>query len=283
MTRTDDDLLAEVNRSGFPLQIGVEQLFRQQETSAGWDWNVRYVEHEWRHEQSGALGYADIVIENSAGRLNAVLECKRVQNAEWIFLHEQSSEAVTRTKGFFSAGKDSHVFGWEGIHTKLSSIESQFCVVIGEASDKTRPMLERVSATLVQAVEALAQEDSHYELASNAKMYFPVIVTTARLKLCSYEAGKIELTTGSLRAARMQDAQFVRFRKQLSAEPGVIAKSEQLTSRLVAAAKESTVFVVNIDHLKHFFRYFALLDEESIRKIQDRLAYGRVPAKSRAS
>jgi hypothetical protein len=35
-----------------------------------------------------------------------------------------------------------------------------------------------------------------------------------------------------------------------------------LDPRLVARAKESTVFIVNVNHLQHFLAYFAAYDEQ---------------------
>src|SRR5687768_9430123 len=66
--RTDQDLLAEVNRSGFPLQIAIERLIRDGITAPCW--RVRYVEHAWSNERTGSSGWVDLVLCNDAQVLN---------------------------------------------------------------------------------------------------------------------------------------------------------------------------------------------------------------------
>jgi hypothetical protein len=71
------------------------------------------------------------------------------------------------------------------------------------------------------------------------------------------------LSTGTRKSALIEDAQFVRFRKQVGAMPSEIPKPGTVYHpSLVARAKESTVFIVNVNHLKHFLGYFAVLDQQ---------------------
>src|SRR5437773_2682861 len=74
--RTEEDLLAEINRSGFPLQLGVEELVK---TGSLHSWTVRYTEHHWQHPSSNREGFIDLVLTQSNGVGELVVECKRVQ------------------------------------------------------------------------------------------------------------------------------------------------------------------------------------------------------------
>jgi hypothetical protein len=72
-----------------------------------------------------------------------------------------------------------------------------------------------------------------------------------------------------LKAAKFEDAEFVRFRKQVGATPTALAnRGSVVEPSAVAKAKESTVFVVNVNHLKRFLDYFRLEDRDLINVMQ---------------
>lgn len=77
-----DDLAKLVNRSGFLFQLAVEEHVRQSSPSHGWDVLAR--EYPWHTRDQARSGFIDFV----AGKdfLRAVVECKRTQGGEWIFL-----------------------------------------------------------------------------------------------------------------------------------------------------------------------------------------------------
>ena len=259
--RTNEQLLAEVNRSGFPLQIAIEHLILG---GAAHGWKVRYVEHEWKNERTGAGGYSDLVLSHDGDALHVVVECKRVMDTNWIFLRDRSDADATRAKPFISFTKTNarRFSNWEETHTKLSSPESTFAVSIGESKDN-RPMLERVAAGLVQSVEALAAEDLRHGFVKPdlPRLYVPLVVTTAALKVCNYDASRIALDAGQLSEAELRDAAFVRFRKQLSAQPSTLDLAHRWdASAALAAAKESTVFVLNATSLIQFLNYFDVIN-----------------------
>lgn len=154
----------------------------------------------------------------------------------------------------------------------LSSAESDICLVIGEDSKKGT-MLERLSAVAVESTEALAAEDEQFNFESVGRgpmrVYFPVIVTTAALKICAYDDAALDLATGTLKEAKFEDAGFVRFRKQVGAAPTALGNEQSVVeSSAVARAKESTVFVVNVNYLRRFLDYFRLEDKELINIMQ---------------
>src|SRR4051794_20772628 len=79
-----DQQLDLVNKTGFPLQIALAQLVRANENTA---WRVIHEEHSWRNEREGS-GYADLILENVAREVVLILECKRIQEASYVFLHQ---------------------------------------------------------------------------------------------------------------------------------------------------------------------------------------------------
>ena len=270
--RSDEDYLAEVNRSGFPLQLGVEHLIRSWPSQCNWE--VRYHEHRWKHPTSNNNGFIDLVLTQLRGVCELVIECKRVQNAAWLFLKRAQAEATTLTRGLASRNHPQRkVVGWHDMHAILSSAESDICLVIGEDSKKGT-MLERISAVAVESTEALAVEDEQFTFESVARspmrVYFPVIVTTAALKVCAYDNSALHLPTGTLKDAKFEDAEFVRFRKQVGGTPTALGhRGSSVEPSAVARAKESTVFVVNVNYLKRFLDYFRLEDRELMDIMQD--------------
>jgi hypothetical protein len=158
------------------------------------------------------------------------------------------------------------------MHAILSSPESDICLVIGEDS-KRGTMLERLSAVAVESTEALAAEDEQFTFESVGRspmrVYFPVIVTTASLKMCAYDDSALDLATGTLKEAKFENVEFVRFRKQVGATPTALGdKRAMVEPRAIARAKESTLFVVNVSHLKRFLDYVRVEDRELISIMQ---------------
>lgn len=249
-----------VNQSGFPLQIGVAQCVEQ--TTASHGWKVLFTEHSWKHIESGTDGFIDIVLEDEHGTSAMVVECKRVLESSWIFLNPDTS---TKTRRHAKAWITSYVsgstgcFGWADVTLEPSCPESQYCVVFGQDA-KSKPMLERVGAELVFATEGFAEEENPYfaRLRDGLRLYFSVIVTTARLKLCTFDPGTVSLDDGKIETAKFQDLPHVRFRKQLS----TTQRKPDFTAGLnnLVRAKEHTVFVVNAEAFPQFLESFDIDD-----------------------
>ena len=101
------------------------------------------------------------------------------------------------------------------------------------------------------------------------RVYLPVIVTTAALKVCAYDNPALDLPTGTLKTATFEDGEFTRFRKQVGATPTALSDAKSpVEARVVANAKESTVFVVSVNHLNRFLDYFKLEDRELLDMMQ---------------
>jgi len=249
-----DALQGVVDKSGFPLQIGISHLINTGTKRHGW--RVQYSEHAWQNKADDSSGFIDLVLENSTRQLALVVECKRVQDTSWVFLNSQSQLVPRRyAKAWESSYENGKITrsDWTDHPLSTESVQSGFCCVFGQDS-KSVPMLERVGATLVSSTEALALEENVTLLSETfpTRLYLNVIVTTAKLKVCSFDPSDISLKDGIVSKCSFSDVPFVRFQKQLSTRfPKSLTFSVGNSSE-IARAKENTVFVVNSECLVDF-------------------------------
>jgi hypothetical protein len=238
-----------INASGFPLQIGLAHAIDATTNSHGW--RVLYQEHGWRHKQTEESGFIDLVVQNRYEAVLLNVECKRPQDTTWQFLLPQPEAKQTRACKFwvsFNRGPELKraYFDWLDLSIDPASYESEYCVVAGQDS-KSRPMLERVAATVVSATEALAKEEGPLLGVEKLRTYINVIVTTAKLQVCKFDPSKIDLHTGTIGDAQYENVPFIRFRKQLSTQqpntdPSKLTRGYGWSQ--IARAKENTVLVV---------------------------------------
>jgi hypothetical protein len=242
------------NDSGFPLQIAVEHVVA--ETSSQHGWRVRYTEHSWVNRLDDQSGFIDLVLQHRDGNTCLVLECKRVREATWLFLHSDGAAKERRhAKSWVSRYSDGQMkfFGWNDVPVDPSSPEALFCSVRGQTSNDKRTMLERIGGELISATEALAQEERDFrpQAQEMLRFYFNVIVTTAELKVAKFSPKDISLPDGTLASAEINDVPFVRFRKQMSMRGTLLTPDDYENGLDPAYAKENTVFVVGADALLH--------------------------------
>lgn len=255
-----------VNQSGFPLQIGVTALVRRTTNQHGWQ--VLCGEHAWKNQLDNNSGFIDIVLEDKFRTSVMLVECKRVLDSSWIFLNPNPAVKSRRhAKAWltrYSQGSFRHLC-WADLSLNPDSPESEFCVVPGQDS-KSRPMLERVAADVVSATEAIALEEKDYQaqLKDVLRMYFSVVVTTAKLKVCTFAPEQVSLVDGKVFDAQFTEVPFVRFRKQLSTRPALVPLNVADGFETFVRAKEHTVFVVNVEALPLFLSNFEV-DSSALR------------------
>ena len=257
-------LLKATNKSGFPLQIAVEQLVTKTASSHGW--RVRNLEHAWFHPHIKEGGFIDLVLQKDTS--NLVIECKRVREASWLFLRSDGSEKEqNRCKGWASwyARGSMKAFDWYDLKIEPSCVEVMFCTNHGKGAGGAQGMLEPVAANVVSSTEALAMEERDYrqEKEESRKFYFNVIVTTAELKICCFSPDNISIKKGEIEEADFKLVPYVRFRKQLSLRNLHLTPQDYQTRIDPSNKKENTVFVVNSESLTEFLGDFAnLVGEE---------------------
>lgn len=265
----DSDVLRKVvNSSGFPLQTAIENLVNKSSDSQE-GWRVSSTEHAWKNRNTNTEGFIDILLCNSCDTLFLVLECKRVLDSSWIFLQPFTKmDPISHVKAWVSRIADAKEknFDWVDVTAEPATAQAGFCVVAGQDS-KSRPMLERVAADVVDATEALAFEELSFlrENADGFRMYFNVIVTTAELHLCSFDPEKISLKDGKLSDAQFVSVPYLRFRKQLSIKNDPYSFVKRLGYQGFLRAKENTVFIVNASHFLEFLQAFSV-DNNSVKR-----------------
>ena len=254
MTANDprhDELLALVNAAGFLFQARVEdEIFRTQAVHGK---TILAREHRWFSTGDQEEGFIDLIISaGTNGKM--VLECKRVRDADWVFLLPHAARDTHRVRVLWTRRFDQDTQGaaWDEFNLEPPSLEAQFCVVRGHG-EAQQPMLERIASNLLMATEALADEELAYQRSvghSGVRFYFPVLVTTATLQICRFQPGDVDLASGLLTQGVFNEVAFIRFTKSLSS--GVT--SSRVPSDLSEAARLSqrTIFVVNSSHLTQF-------------------------------
>lgn len=257
------NLIEFVNQSGFPLQLGIAAMVERTQRDHGW--RVLYTEHAWRNDEQRGSGFIDLALEDQYHSSVLVIECKRVAESSWAFL-QPGARLIPQRRAKVWAKTDRH-FGWFDLAMDPRSPEAAFCVVPGQDA-RSRPMLERVAAELVCATEALAQEERalQFEREDFFRMYVNVIVTTARLEVCTFDADAITLNDGRINDAEFQQAPWIRFRKQLSHDVPTVTAQNTDRQRLLVQAKQQTVFVVNAESLADFLAGYHV-DSDSLRPL----------------
>jgi hypothetical protein len=260
-------LEGHVNASGYPLQIAIENAIVAQTNSHGF--SVLYREHAWRSESGKSEGFADLVLAYEGEVIHFVVECKRVLDSDWTFLIEREAQLQRRhAKAFvFREDGEKRRFEWLDLTLDPRSPESAFCAIPG-ASGGGRPIIERSAAELVEATEAIATEAREFALRdrSNLQIYFPLLVTTARLQACTYRPEDISLATGKVANAKFNEVPFVRFRKQLSPTQIIPPVYATFGRKELAKAKEHTIFVVNSERIGEFLSAFSLDSDGTNRR-----------------
>ena len=242
------DKNTHINRSGFPLQIGLAHAIDSSQQEHGW--RVLHQEHGWKHAHTGESGFIDLVVENQYRTVVLNIECKRPQESTWQFLLPAPNDKHgSHCKFWATNGNNTGLsyFDWVDSTIEPTSYESSFCVVAGQDA-KSRPMLERIAATVIESTEALAQEEAEVlkkQKVEYLRIYINVIVTTAKLEVCKFDPSHIDLETGTITDAEYEDVPYIRFRKQLSvlSKPlEVLEWNEAL--RTITKARENTALVV---------------------------------------
>ena len=261
----EDRWLDFVNKSGFPLQLGLADRVKRSSHVHGW--RVLYEEHEWHNDDDG--GFIDIVLENEHKTMVLVVECKRLQNTEWIFLRPQVEQHAAGTKVVVSrCHEEVHrlkVHGWLDLVVTPQSPEVSYCI---PASDKKeRYTIEQIASDTVAATQALALEEGRLARLVGPlafRVYAAVVVTVAPLKLCPFNPHDVSIDDGKLRQADVfEDAPYVHFRKQLSTSIDV---PNSLRPGQLSRWKERSVMVVNASSFLDFLQQ-ASFEGESLRRV----------------
>ncbi len=245
--------LSIVNASGFAFQLRIEQEIRSTGLDAHWQIAAR--EHRWYDVQDEKEAFIDLVLQHGIVRM--VLECKRVTDAQWIFLVPEEPPLDTeyaRLLWTLRDPADHCLVDWHDFSARPHCLQSAFCAVMGKG-EKEPPMLERVSSVLLRSLESLANQELTYKYAGGPSsmeqaVYVPVVVTNATLYSCDFDAAKVDISTGRLPEADFRVLPWVRFRKNLSSTTMSAKPRQELA--IANKLNERTVFVVNSGNFHDF-------------------------------
>lgn len=249
-----EDLRKIVNASGFLFQLRIKDEIHNSFNDHKWE--ISSHEHPWKDKETGTEGFIDLVIKKDVFRI--IIECKRPRDANWIFLiSSKSNNNVIRARCLWTFLKG-NIYdpssGWRNFEVLPFSKEAEFCLIRGQG-EKDKPMLERLASNLLNAVDSLAAEElniRNQQSQYGSRVYFPVIVTTAKLQLCEFNSDEILLEDGTLpyTAGQFKIVPYIRFHKSLTTKlspnyhpPDIMSANQD---------KERTIFIVNAQELINF-------------------------------
>lgn len=245
----EDILQSVVNASGFAFQLRLEHHVR--ETRSRHQWDVLTREHPW--STGDRSGFADLILEQGIVRL--IIECKRPRDASWVFLVPHGdSEQIDRCRVQWAdaSPEKPNLLGWDDFKVSPASIESEFCSIRGQG-EGDRSLLERLSGDLIESLPSIANDDFQLAPANRISqhwIYVPVIVTTAKLEVCRFSLGDVDLQEGILKQSSFETVPFLRFRKSLAHTLNPHARGTSLND--ITSDKMRTILVVNSEHLPEF-------------------------------
>jgi hypothetical protein len=199
-----------------------------------------------------------------------LIECKRLQNKEWVLLPHGGNVHLTRHARALRVERQNGAVirgfpRWSDEPCDPNMPEAMFCVMPKDQRDRS---VERVAAELVCATEALEHEEREYlnrRGGDSRRLYFSAIVTTAQLSICYFDPSHASLANGMIPASsKFTPARAVRLTKDLSTRE-VTDVPESAYGHEAAAlvkAKERTVFVVNAESLDGFLNAFTVDDRD---------------------
>lgn len=260
-----DNVLKQMNRSGFPFQLRVEEEIRR--THSIHNWSVASREHPWTNPETDISGFIDIVLKHDDfSTFRVVIECKRMKSddarhLQWLFLmpDQDMSPVKLATCLEVEGGSYEEVWQdirvWEDVLVNPLSLQSEFCVLPND-EQRRQPILESLTAEVLDSIEGLAQEEVRIEQSqygpNHLRLFlFPTIVTNAEIIACRFNSEEIKIVDGTLEASNVtfQKVPFIRFRKSVVND---FPEGRFLDLRTAQRARERTIFIVNAEAIAEF-------------------------------
>ena len=265
MPTTDQDAIRYASESGFPLQIAIQHAVDDAVRRTGW--SVRYVEHGWVHPREQQRGFIDLVLQSHHGKYLFVVECKRQRDAIWVFMHYSGNASDCRhAKPWVTQASPDQILlhDWADRPLDPPCPEATFCALRGQNSSERNTLLERTGSELILATEALAHAERDFRQTNteSIRFYFPLIVTTAELKVADFDPASVSLGDGELTTATIRDVPFVRFRKQLATRFVSLSPDDVEQLGDPSYSMESSILVVRADCLVEFLSEFESPENE---------------------
>jgi hypothetical protein len=255
----------QLNRSGFPFQLRVEEEVRA--SSDIHHWSIASREHPWTNPESGVSGFVDIVLKHDQFvTFRLVVECKRMRSNDerqlyWFFLLPNTNNEITgrtsclEVEGEEAANEWRDIRIWDDVLLRPGSVESEFCILPND-EQRRQPILESLASELLEAVEGLAEEEVRIAKSQDQHgrvrlFMFPAIVTNAQLMVCQFRPEDISIEDGTLELsnASVFSVPFIRFRKSLARD---FPTGRYFDLESAQRARQRTIFVVNAASISEF-------------------------------
>lgn len=253
MSETKKTRLNVLNASGYLYQLRIEDELKSLKTYTDGNIEIIASEHRWVDLETKDEGFIDTIIEN--GIVRYVIETKRVQDGEWIFLLPEDSQNTPESRLLWTQCKSNKqkYADWARVIMKPSTYKSSFCLIRGQGEAKIS-FLERIGGVLIRSIESLSVEE--LEISSGldydkSYVYLPIIITNASLFTCAFDTERVDLSTGKLDDCSFQEVPFIQFYKNLSASLNTDTSPRNIKESNIQ--NNRSVFVVNSAHLADFF------------------------------
>jgi len=244
MAETDESIRKIVNSSGFPFQLWIAKQIEQ--TSEHHSWKVVGLEFRWFDKRKQKEEFIDVVLEDQNDVFRAVIEAKRVRNGTWIFLQPLNFEEKTRSFRYMWIDASREKIGWHDGYFEKELPVSSFCIIRSQAQNQ--PMLERVASYVLAATESVGERELLLHETKYQHIYLPIIVTTAKLLLYSFDPANVDPITGTPENGLFSEVPYLVFRKGFDTTYETSKMPSNLTE--LNSEDERTVLVVNSLHLK---------------------------------
>jgi hypothetical protein len=254
------------------LQLGLQRLVERSQ-----DWNVGLVEHAWTDPLSDDPKFIDLVAIGKSRPWRLVIEAKRSRNTAWIFLTGKRGASIKFDVQARAVSAEQSVDDWERTFFLPQSPSASFCVV-RKNKQYSQELIEKTAAELVRASDALAAQETAISARAKVRagqpssqllvrpdgvpairLYFPVIVTTAKLYAASGDYAETDLSGGDLLDIAGEEVPLVRFTKSLSV-PHMGSSGLLRNSKLEDLGKFAmrTVMVVQARHFSRLLEDWQL-------------------------
>jgi hypothetical protein len=270
-TLTIEQIAETVNSSGFPLQLGLQRIVERSQ-----DWEVALVEHAWTDPLTGDPKFIDLVVTGKYRPWRLVIEAKRSRNTHWIFLAGKVGATLKFDVRARAVAEEHSVDEWLKLYFLPHSPAATFCV-IRKNHQSSQELIEKTAAELTRAADAIAAQETAISPSARARagapvtlagitvgvpparVYFPVIVTTAKLYVAYGNYEDTNLADGDLERIAGEEVPFVRLTKSLSVpQPGLGAARRTNAIRGLGDAAERSVLVVQAQQFGAFLDHWQL-------------------------
>lgn len=242
------DPIAIANLTGYPLQFALEAVVRQREREC--HWYVLSREHFCSSPTAPQALFIDLLLSGQRQdpwsaeyfRCLLVIECKRI-DGDWVFLEPREAQPggnrdfhlLTTTPSRDSLQQPTHP--WCPVQFGPTNVQSAFCALStrrgSQSGQPDRRTLEGWCAELLTATVGLSQQTASSFIPSIAfdardtpirrAVFVPIIVTTARLTLLSFDPAAAPLSTGTLPPppdSSAKELPWIWFAKDFGFQPG---------------------------------------------------------------